>query len=303
MVARIRAIYLPMAYTADEQHPTLCAFVQLNFAQERTVNIWRGSSFLSHPMHRVYGLNTAPNYTVGFDVLGLIQLLAVPRQLRRANPYAMKFIKIVHRNNVNTVALQPSGTFRHQHDIEWTKVASANFGLEIQWKPTQRGTWLSNFLKNVLTIALGAIPVVGPILAIAFPLGWTAITDPDGFDDELRNLMPGFDLTARIAEKIRESIKEQRKCLPDGWEALNFSSQGLAHTSSEDTSAAEPPPDLEEIGRSLAFIIAEDVLANSALPRKDEPADDDDPDEIELVNQPTENPFETTACAKFSDTK
>ncbi|KAI4281611.1 MAG: hypothetical protein L6R38_003552 [Xanthoria sp. 2 TBL-2021] len=257
-------------------------------------------------MHRLYGLNVHPNTTVAFDVPGLIQLLSVPRQLRRANPYAMKFIKMVNRNNVHTALLPSFGTFRHHHDMDWTRVASANFGLEIQWKPTQRGTWLSNFLKNVLTFAIGLIPVVGPLLAIAFPLGWTAITDPDAFLDEMRNLMPGFDLTARMAEKIRESIKEQRKCLPNGWEALNFSSQGLVpteETSSEDTSAAEPPPDLEEIGRSLAFIIAEDVLAHSALPRKDEPADDDDPDEIELVNQPTANPFETTACAKFSDTK
>ena len=295
MLACIRSIYFPLAFTADQNHPQLCGWVQVNFAQTRSVRIWRGgTTFTSHPFHSTYGLGVWQGFTIGFDVHGLIQLLSLPRQLRKDNPYASRLIKIVPRGNITTRA--PTTRYRAAYDLDWTRVANANFGLDLQWRPAQGGSWLGNFMMNVITFGLGMIPVAGPFLAILFPVAWTLIVDPDSAYDLLRDLAPGVDLTDRIIRNILDSINETKEYLPTGWEALALPAQpssGAQNAGLNETDVLESVPKLEEIGKSLAFIIAEETLAKSGkAPVEDEPDDGDGPGEIELVNPPTEFPDE-----------
>ena len=274
----------------------MCAWVQVSFAHDRLVSVWRGgSTFLDHRCHITYGIGTSRGHTIGFDVHGLIQLLSLPRQLRKNNPYASRLIKITGRTTIRTQVL--NSHFLKEGDLNWITVAGANFGLDLQWKPAQRGTWLGNFMMNVITIDLGMIPVAGPFLAVLFPVAWTLIVDPDSAYDLLKDLMPGIDLTDRIVREILDSLNETKQYLPNGWETLALPSQqptrGAQNTSIEKPDVPESVLKLEEIGQSLAFIIAGETLARSGKASSDDKPDDEDgPSEVESVNPPTEFPNE-----------
>lgn len=291
MLACIRAIYFPLAYTADENHPQLCGWIQVNFAQSRVVTIWAGGGgWMIQPLDSTYGLGVHRNRMIGFDVYGLIQLLSLPRQLRRDNPYAARLIRTVRREDIQTVWLW--STWSAANDLDWTQVANANFGLDLQWKPAQRGTWLGNFIRNVITAGLGMIPVAGPFLAILFPVAWTLIVDPDSAYDLLRDLAPGVDLTDRIIRTILDSINETKEYLPDGWERLALPAQ-QASSGVQSTDSNEQVVPLEDLGKSLAFIIAEATLANSGrAPVEDEPTDESEESVVEVTNPPTDSPDE-----------
>lgn len=89
MLAYIRAIYLPLAWSASKDHPELCSFVQASFALGRTVNLWRyGDRFEGLEglkTDKALGTDVEPGYTLGVDVTGLVSLLALPRQFRKDN--------------------------------------------------------------------------------------------------------------------------------------------------------------------------------------------------------------------------
>ena len=142
---------------------------------------------------------------------------------------------------------------------------------------------------NVITHGLGMIPVAGPFLAILFPVAWTLLVDPDSAYDLLRDLAPGVDLTDRIIRTILDSINESEEYLPDGWERLALPAQ--PSSGADYTDFNEKDVRLEDLGKSLAFIIAEETLANSGRALiEDEPADEHEGSEVEVVNPPTEFP-------------
>ncbi|APA13765.1 hypothetical protein sscle_11g085350 [Sclerotinia sclerotiorum 1980 UF-70] len=307
MVAHIRAIYLPLSYYASESNQNLCCFVQINFAQNRTVAVWRGgNSMVTHAMNITTGLGVHHGHTIGLNVHELLKLLALPRQLRKQNPYAARLIKIVPNNSVATQNIRNVTTYRHEYDVEWLTVAKANFGLDLQWKPAQRSSWLNDFFRDVLTNLISMIPVAGPFLAILFPVAWTLVVDPDSAWDMLRDLVPGINLTDQMVRALLLSLDETKEYLPDGWELIAMPQQPKSVAMIK-PKATNPGPTKEEaltedganetiVG--LAFCIAEDILAKSGKERAFEHhVEDAPPDEgghpegdIEKVNPPSEFP-------------
>ncbi|SCV49048.1 uncharacterized protein FFB14_10679 [Fusarium fujikuroi] len=157
-------------------------WIDVSFTQNRVVNIWRGgSSFLGHETGTTGGLGVARNHTVGFDITGLTELLSCPRQFRKVNPYEAKFIKIVHRDSIKTVPVKDS--YQDSYDFSWRTIAQAHSGLNIEW-------------------GKGFVPGVGPILSIAFSLGWTAVVDHDKFMYELSLWAPAV----RILELFEDDV-------------------------------------------------------------------------------------------------
>lgn len=158
-------------------------------------------------------------------------------------------------------------------------------------------------MMNVLTIGIGMIPVAGPFLAILFPIAWTLVVDPDSAYDLLKDLVPGIDLTDRMVRDILDSINETKDYLPDGWETLALPAQlssGAQNAGLEGTEGREPISKLEDIGTSLAFLMAGETLAKSGrAPIEAEPADGDESSVIELVNPPTTFPDEKGELATF----
>ena len=224
-LANIRAIYIPVAHQASEDHPELCTFQHVNFAAaDATINMlhhtgnpkkpnvyWKNVTF-----SEMHGLQDWNNLTLGININGLVNLLSLPRQLRAQNAFTSKNIIMLEAKMVASPKVEQ--TFMDHADFDWAQIARANFGLSIQKPAPQKPDWLKNFLKNSMTVAVGFLPGVGSITAIAFPLAWVAIADPDSFVETLRNLLPGIDLELKIIEAIQDSTKESREYLPDGWE-------------------------------------------------------------------------------------
>ncbi|KLO97360.1 Uncharacterized protein LW93_3338 [Fusarium fujikuroi] len=170
------------SFSASKDYPHLSMWLQVSFTQNRVVNIWRGgSSFLGHETGTTGGLGVARNHTVGFDITGLTELLSCPRQFRKVNPYEAKFIKIVHRDSIKTVPVKDS--YQDSYDFSWRTIAQAHSGLNIEW-------------------GKGFVPGVGPILSIAFSLGWTAVVDHDKFMYELSLWAPAV----RILELFEDDV-------------------------------------------------------------------------------------------------
>ncbi|KAL7756793.1 hypothetical protein ACKLNR_013786 [Fusarium oxysporum f. sp. zingiberi] len=146
MAARIRAIYIPIAFAASEDHPHLSMWLQVSFAQNRVVDIWRGdSTFSGHETDTMSGLR-------------------VWRDFRKVNPYQTKFIKVVYRDSIEQSLSQTPTTMGKD----------------------KKGSWFEDFFKNAITFSLGFVPGVGPLLSIAFSLGWTAVVNPELFEDDVR---------------------------------------------------------------------------------------------------------------------
>jgi len=281
MLAFIRAIYIPVAWSADANYPHISTWVQINFAVNGTRSIWRGGNqFLNHTTNVTRGLGVHRNSTLGLDITGLTQLLCVPRAMRNVNVYSGRFVKISNRTSLRTNPLLH--TFSEEYDFDWTTVARANFGLDLMWSTGQRGFWIENFLRNVLTIAVGFVPLVGPLLAIAFPLAWTAIVNPDDFMTELRNLAPGVDLTLRVIEEIKSSAANTRSVIHPNMLRSMAAPQVRDHVIRQLSS-------LEEVGRSPLFIEAGKVLeeSGSAEPKYEEGYND--PGEVIAEIQPAED--------------
>lgn len=118
-------------------------------------------------------------------------------------------------------------TFSDGADLDWTAIVSANLGLTVQWAPPGPSAWLVDFIKNSVTIAVGFIPVIGPIAAVAFPLAFTAITEPAKFESTLRSTLPQFDLAKHIEHQLKKTTSDQRSYLPDSWKKSIEAGGGL----------------------------------------------------------------------------
>ncbi|KAF5248735.1 hypothetical protein FANTH_5805 [Fusarium anthophilum] len=209
MVARIRAIYIPVAFSASKNHPNLSMWLQVSFTQNRVADIWSGgSSFLGYETTAASGLGVWRGHSIGFDITGLTELLSCPRQFRKVNPYEAKFIKIAPRDTIRTVSVTDS--YSDAYDFSWITIERAHSGLDIEWGKGEKGSWFEDFFKNAVAFGLGVVPGVGPLLSIAFSLGWTAVVNPDRFMYELSLWAPSVKVPELFEEDVRKNSAEIR---------------------------------------------------------------------------------------------
>jgi len=220
MIANIRAIYIPVAYSAGENYPHLSQWVQVNFTSGVSHGVWRENWFSPIRSDRKLGFKCQPWSTLAIDITGLTQLLSCPRQFRKVNPYSGKFIRTVMRDFVKTVPLSKS--YSHEFDFDWVNIVQIHSGINIQYGKATKGSWFEDFFKNALTFGIGFIPIVGPLLSVAFNLAWTAISSPDKFLRELSLWVPAVKITMALKEEIEKSSAELRKVVDERW--LNMGS-------------------------------------------------------------------------------
>ncbi|KAJ5727754.1 hypothetical protein N7493_005574 [Penicillium malachiteum] len=226
--ASIRAIYIPVAQQASEEYTELCTFQSVNFAMSREVRIMKHSTkwypdfgyevldgWDTLNMDATIGLPADAEWTMAVNIPQLVNLLSVPRFLRKHTLFSAQIIRMVGRDMVSTKGNVQ--TFSNSADISWTTIVNANFGLTVQWAPPSPSAWLMDFIKNSVTIALGFIPVIGPIAAVAFPLAFTAIADPANFHSTLRGVLPQAELIEHIIYQITKSTNDQKGYLSDSW--------------------------------------------------------------------------------------
>ncbi|KAL8856306.1 MAG: hypothetical protein Q9178_007070 [Gyalolechia marmorata] len=205
LLANIRAIYLPVAWSVSKDHPDLCSFVQVNFALSRTVKFWHGEGHFSDvSTDQVMGLRKNIQRTLALDVTGLIQLLKLPQQLRKDNCY-------------RPYTSQAAASHQPPALPECLQILFRRSGPQLALRS-------QSFIKNVLTVGIGFVPTVGPILQIMFAVGWTLVgqEDPEAAFTVLEDLAPRIDLTEKIIGELKKAASETRLFLPDGWKELNL---------------------------------------------------------------------------------
>lgn len=157
--------------------------------------------------------------------------------------------------------------------------------------------WWEKFVKDAITLSVSFIPVAGPFLAIAFPLGWTLIRDPNAFVQEIRNVVPGADISAqyvnnsieappqdtnstfstRLVEQIEKEAIELRAFLLDDWQKLMLPSQGAAQESTIGVKlpmvsigiGQKPEPDGEREASKQVFPADKPPRLDSETPKND----------------------------------
>ena len=210
LLAYVRAIYIPIAHSASEDHPDLSTWVQINFARDRTVSVWRaGTQFHDYKADKLKGFGIHKDLTLGLNFTGLVELLSIPRQFRKVNPYTGKLVRIVPENWVKTVAVAKS--YRDSDDISWLTIQKAHSGLDLMWKSVEKSFWFEAFAKNAMTFAIGLIPAAGPLLSVAFSLTWAAFKDEDAFWEELALWCPGIKLTDAFKSDLKGDFAEMRE--------------------------------------------------------------------------------------------
>jgi hypothetical protein len=288
MLSYIRAIYLPVAHSVSKDHPDLCSFVQVNFALDRAIKTWRGGDqFVDHKTEKVLGLGKSAGNTVGLDVAGLIQLLTPPRQLRRDNCYNLRLIKIVSASTIKTVSVTKS--FEDRYDKSWLDVAKGNFGLDLTWRPAEKTTWMESFIRNTLTVAIGFVPGIGPLLQVAFTVGWTLLSeeDPGAAFAMLKELCPGLDLAEHVVQELTKASSETRKFLPDEWEKLKLTAQKGAFNEIKST-----PKPIEDMDRMLPMLLQKEVLnATGNSPDNNEKKEDTEEGPTVTDNPESDSPI------------
>ncbi|KAL8830035.1 MAG: hypothetical protein Q9191_001674 [Dirinaria sp. TL-2023a] len=223
MLGYIRAIYIPIAHQSSKQYPHMCTFIQINFAAKGKVDIWRPdiSQFANHDCDKVTGLGVHYTHSLGLNVFGLLRLLALPRQLRNADPYESKMIQITRGiDRIATVATSPDLIRKNGYDFDFPKILEANFGLELQWLPHTQDKWFEDYMKNLITLGIGFVPGIGPILAVSFVLGWSALTDPDSFFATLKTACPPLLLTDGVIRELQLEATLTKAFLPAGWDQV-----------------------------------------------------------------------------------
>ncbi|KAF9773546.1 hypothetical protein IL306_008618 [Fusarium sp. DS 682] len=205
LLARIQAIYIPVAYSASEDYPQLSMWLQVSFTQARTVDIWRGGdTFLGHETH-----------------------------------------------------------------------------------PREKGSWFEDFFKNAITFGLGLVPGLGPILSIAFSLGWTAVVNPDKFMYELSLWAPSVKLPELFEDDVRKNAAEIRGLTYDVFWNMQHA-QELAE--------ANKLGDREKNEKTVSgevksyFDIADEVLRVSEAKDDKEDGADEGHGEVLVHNPPWESP-------------
>ena len=275
-MAHIRAVYFPVAYAVDKDHDDLCSYVQVNFALPRKIKLAAGDKdWFDVWTDKVLGMRTDAFRSVGFDVSGLIQLLTLPRQLRRDNCYNLRLIKITGGGAIKTISVTKS--YRDGPDKSWLTIANGNYGLDLTWKPAEKSTWIENYIRNTLTVAAGFIPVVGPIVQVLFSVGWEIISqeNPQGAYDLLKNLCPGIDLTDKIISEMIQTGKETQALLPDGWDKMGLDFKKLEARSDN----LKPRPIEEDMDKTLTMMLQGAILASSGTPNE-QPKQDETPGEV-----------------------
>ena len=70
-----------------------------------------------------------------------------------------------------------------KRNFDFVYLVNASFAVELTWRPVppEQTSFLTSLLGTILTSAAGLMPGIGPVLAVAFSVGWQAMTDPEGF--------------------------------------------------------------------------------------------------------------------------
>ena len=216
-----RAVYFPLAHKAGQGFEDLCVYLMIDFRLRQGVEMRSPgyNTWLKLKFDREKGLNYSHGDVMSFDLKGIYEYLILPQQLRNPEKGLYKttnpddaLITMWDRNWQRP--LSSSNNRRPwRGEIDLVDVINENFGVDVCWQPYEYSSWVVDFLTHVTSLALGFIPVVGPLLSVSFSVGLQVITDPDGFAGE--NIL---NLGADVLAALIAGGRDVNKNLPDNFQ-------------------------------------------------------------------------------------
>ncbi|EWY84631.1 hypothetical protein FOYG_12061 [Fusarium oxysporum NRRL 32931] len=216
----LRAIYFPIAFNADQAFPNLCTYVVIDFRHRDRFQMFSDTGVSRTIVPTSYnGLGWHDGLTWGFNIPDIIAYLSVPHKLRNPD-YGLFNSKARGQELVVWTSSAPAwassvGVLNHPdffREMDFARILSATFGVEIGWRPYQHNPFLRDMLVRITQLGLGFIPGVGPILSVAFGIGVQLLTDPDSFGRD--NIL---DLTFAVLESVIDSGKRSQKFIAPDW--------------------------------------------------------------------------------------
>ncbi|KAF5571213.1 hypothetical protein FPANT_13580 [Fusarium pseudoanthophilum] len=216
----LRAIYFPVAFSSEQGFPGLCTYVVIDFRHRDRLSMVSNTG-VSRVLHTTSynGLGWHDDLTWGFNIPDIIAYLSIPHKLRNPD-YGLFSSKARGQELVVWASSIPSwrsstAILNHEHflmEMDFAKVLSATFGVEVGWRPYQHNPFLRDILVRLAQLGLGFVPGVGPILSVAFGLGVQLLTDPESFGRD--NIL---DLTFAVLESVVDSGKRAQKFIAPDW--------------------------------------------------------------------------------------
>lgn len=212
-----RAIYFPLAHQAGPGYEDLCVYMMIDFRLRQGVEMLSpgGGRYLSLQFDRERGLTYRHGDVMSFDLRGIYDYLILPPQLRAPEKGLYKTERrgdelITMWDRYRPTPQNPRLVTRpFTRHIDLVRVINDNFGVDVTWQPYQYSSWVVNFITHVTTLALGFVPVIGPLLSVSFSIGLQIIMDPEGFRDQ--NILH---LGADIIAALIDSGSQARQNLP-----------------------------------------------------------------------------------------
>ncbi|KAM0232019.1 hypothetical protein ACHAPO_008053 [Fusarium lateritium] len=217
----LRAIYFPVVQRTDQAFDNLCTYVVIDFRHRENVQITdvNGGFATRYPVTSHAGLGRIDGATWGFHVPDIIAYLTIPHKLRnpdyrlfqsknRRDDLVVSSTSWADWNSISPQVIHHPDFFR---DIDFARILSATFGVEVGWRPYEPSTFLRDLVIRLVDTALGMVPGVGPILSIAFGIAVQALEDPHSFG--IDNIL-GLNQTA-MDEVTRSSNKHRKYLAPD----------------------------------------------------------------------------------------
>ena len=155
---------------------------------------------------------------MSFDLKGIYNYLMLPQQLRNPDKdlYTPKNPKDALITLWDCSHQEPIDKFADTRpfysEIDLAGVINDKYGVDVTWQPYEYSSWVGDFLNDASGMALGFIPVIGPLLSVSFPIGLQAIVDPDSFKRE--NILK---LDAQIMRWLFDSGMDVRDNLPENY--------------------------------------------------------------------------------------
>ena len=138
------------------------------------------------------GLGIQSNRTLGLDMLGIYNLLVLPRQLRSPDKGLYKptnpddtLIKNYDYHALSNYVRYEVEDRSFQPILDYSKVISDHFGVDVTWQPyeykEEAASLISQVFNIIVSTGLNFVPVVGPLVSVGFSAFMEAVNDPEAF--------------------------------------------------------------------------------------------------------------------------
>ncbi|KAL8880738.1 MAG: hypothetical protein Q9198_001917 [Flavoplaca austrocitrina] len=179
------------------------------------------------PQNVEFGLNYQPKWTIEFDVVPLVILLAIPRKDRHPDDDPYKYLRAIEAMDVRTpLSVTLSTNMEDENYADLAQVLKVTQGVSFEYDKAEDLNFLPDLLNGLVAIGLSCIPLIGPLISCAEQMAYDAIINPDKFsgdnDADLTNDVIGAIFDTALEAKDHLNIGKVSKGITRNSKKVQF---------------------------------------------------------------------------------